>query len=167
LSKYDIVSQERIVLSRVADEPFFRRNMYLDRLAQVVKVEVYGKEIIIINVHLEAFDKPTRLIQTKEIKALYQKYEKDYPVILLGDFNSDPANENATITQILELDNIAVANLPNENYALTFTSEKPYQRLDYIFYSPTKIQMVSSEILIQFGQSSDHLPQEMKFKLLN
>ena len=166
LSEYDIISQERIVLSRVADEVFFRRTMYLDRLAQVVKVDIYGTELILINVHVEAFDKLTRLIQTKEVAEIFKKYAKDYPVILLGDFNSDPANDNATVQEILKIENIAVANLPKENYELTFTSDKPYERLDYIFYTPSTINLVSSNVLSQFGQASDHLPQEMKFTFL-
>ena len=166
LSEYDIISQERIVLSRVADEVFFRRTMYLDRLAQVVKINIYGTDLIIINVHVEAFDKPTRLIQTKEVAEIFMKYASNYPVILLGDFNSDPKNENATVAEILKLNNIAVANLPKENYELTFTSDKPYERLDYIFYTPSTINLVSSKVLTQFGQASDHLPQEMKFTFL-
>jgi endonuclease/exonuclease/phosphatase family metal-dependent hydrolase len=137
--------------------------MYLDRLAQVVKINIYGQELIVINVHVEAFDKPTRLIQTKEIADLFTKYAQDYPVILLGDFNSDPMNENASIDEILKLDNIGVANLPKENYQLTFTSENPYERLDHIFYTTKTINCVSCSVLFQFAQSSDHLPMEMKF----
>ncbi len=163
LSEYNIVSQDRIVLSRVEDELFFRRTMYLDRLAQIVKINIYGQDLIVINIHVEAFDKPTRLIQTKEVAHLFKKYAADYPVILLGDFNSDPKNENATIAEILKLEDIAVANLPKENYELTFTSESPYERLDYIFYTPKTINCISSKVLHQFETSSDHLPIEMKF----
>jgi endonuclease/exonuclease/phosphatase family metal-dependent hydrolase len=162
LSNYDITFHERVVLSRVEDEVFFRRTMYLDRLAQVVKINIYGVELIIINIHVEAFDKPTRLIQTKEVAAIFTKYAEDYPVILLGDFNSDPKNEEATINEILKLENIAAANLPSENYELTFTSEKPYERLDHIFYTPQSINCVSSSVFTQFGTSSDHLQLEMK-----
>jgi len=166
LSNYDIIQQERNVLSRVANELFFRRMMYLDRLAQVVKIDIYGNELIMINVHLEAFDKPTRLIQTKEVVNIFNKYAVDYPVILLGDFNSDPSHKNATINEVLKLDNIAVANLPETNYELTFTSDQPYERLDYIFYTPKSIKNESSRVLTEFGQASDHLPQEMKFSFL-
>lgn len=165
-SKYEIISQERIVLSRVEDEPFFRRTLYLDRLAQVVKVDIYGQELIVINIHVEAFDKPTRLIQTKEVAALFVQYSSEYPVILLGDFNSDPLNEDATINEILKLENIAVANLPKEVYELTFTSEAPYERLDYIFYTPSSIKCIKSSVQSQFEQSSDHLPLSMQFSFI-
>ncbi len=60
LSKYPLSAHQRIVLERVPEAPFYRDALYLERLAQVVKVDLNGKEVVLINVHLEAFDKQTR-----------------------------------------------------------------------------------------------------------
>lgn len=64
-----LANQERIILSRVEDSPFYRDAFYLERLAQIVKANISGKEIVIINIHLEAFDKAIRAKQFKEVEA--------------------------------------------------------------------------------------------------
>lgn len=164
-SKYDITSQERIVLERVKTSPWHRDIFYLDRLAQIAKITIQNQEVVVINVHLEAFDVPTRRSQTDAVLELYKQYENDYPTILLGDFNSDKDEDNATITKILNhpgLGNAAYAKGAIKN---TFNSEMPVKRIDYIFYNTSKIDYVDGEVLTQFGQISDHLPVAMRFKL--
>ena len=86
VSKYPIQNNERIVLQRVADASFYRDAFYLERLAQVVKVNINNKEIVVINVHLEAFDELTRKNQFEEVLEIFNRYKNDFPVILLGDF---------------------------------------------------------------------------------
>ena len=73
ISKYKLKDYERIVLERVPDNPFYRDALYLERLAQVVKVVLEGKEVVIINIHLEAFDKPTRVRQFEYVLKLFTK----------------------------------------------------------------------------------------------
>lgn len=161
-SKYKLFDHERIALSRVDSEPFWRDAYYLDRLAQIVRVEIGGKELVVINVHLEAWDLPTRIKQQKEVIELWNKYVDDYPLILLGDFNSDQQDENPTIVELLELDGIHTANLQGEDYERTYPSNDPIERLDYIFYND-KVKCNSSKVLPEFGQASDHLPMMMNF----
>lgn len=165
LSKYKMKEYKRVVLERVEESPFFRDAFYLDRLLQIVKVEIEGKEIVLMNVHLEAFDKNTRTKQLKKVGHLFQEYAKSNPTILLGDFNSDPKFKDAAIKTIFNLSNIGSAAFLVENYKNTFDSEKPNKRLDYIFYTKKTIEYIDGKVLNEFGQISDHLPVEMKFKL--
>jgi len=51
------------------------------------------------------------------------------------------------------------------NLGNTFNSKDPFERIDYIFYTKNSIEYISGKVLNQFGQASDHLPVEMKFKL--
>ncbi|WP_452228184.1 endonuclease/exonuclease/phosphatase family protein [Lacinutrix sp. MEBiC02404] len=164
LSKYPIKSQERIVLERVQSSPFYRNAFYIDRLAQVVKVQIENKEVVLINVHLEAFDKQTRENQFKAVMKVFEKYAATNPTILLGDFNSDANDENAVIQNILQNNSIGNAAFTNSDYAFTFNSEKPEVRIDYIFYSKNTIHYVDGKVLNQFEQASDHLPIAMRFK---
>ena len=60
LSKFPIKDPERIVLEKVKDDPFYRTAFYLDRLAQVCKLEIEGRDLVLLNVHLEAFNSETR-----------------------------------------------------------------------------------------------------------
>lgn len=165
LSKFPIKSYERIVLDRVEDSPFYREAFYLNRLLQIVKLEIENKEVVIINAHLEAFDKKTREKHTQKAIDTFTKYAKTNPTILLGDFNSDPEFKNAAITKVIELPNVGCAAFSPENHEKTFSSENPTERLDYIFYTEKTITYVKGKVLNQLGESSDHLPVEMKFML--
>lgn len=62
LSKYELKDYERIVLERVADNPLQRRFVFR-QVGTSGKVKVEGKEVVVINLHLEAFDKATRVRQ--------------------------------------------------------------------------------------------------------
>jgi len=165
LSKYPLKEHKRIVLKRVADAPFYRDALYLERLAQVVTVTIENKDVIIINVHLEAFDKATRMQQTDDVIELYNRYSNKYPTILLGDFNSAPTFDDPAIAKLFNLEDVGNAAFAEENIANTFDTEKPFKRIDYIFYTKKSIEYIDGKVLSEFGQASDHLPVEMQFIL--
>ncbi|WP_231962784.1 endonuclease/exonuclease/phosphatase family protein [Polaribacter sp. KT25b] len=165
ISKYPLKEHKRIVLSRVADEPYYRDVFYLERLAQVVKVVLNEKEVVIINIHLEAFDKATREKQFEEILQIFNEYKDKYPTILLGDFNSSATNKTAVVQNLFANNEIGNAAFDFQNLEKTFDSKDPYERIDYIFYTKNSIEYVSGKVLNSFGQSSDHLPVFMEFKL--
>ncbi len=165
LSKYPILLQERIPLQRNSKNPFYYDAFYLDRLAQIVKIKVKNHILVVINVHLEAYDTETRIKQTKKIIELYHKFNDDFPTILLGDFNSDISYENASIKLIMEIPKIGNAVYTDSNLVKTFSSDKPTKRLDYIFYNTNFIQFIDGSVLNEFGQASDHLPLKMVFQI--
>ncbi len=86
LSSFPVIENRRIVLSKPEDNPFFYNAFYLDRLIQVCKINVNEDTLILINVHLEAFDQETREKQSRTLKALITDYMEN-PLILAGDFN--------------------------------------------------------------------------------
>lgn len=164
LSHYPILSQQRIVLDAVANTPFYRTAFYIDRLAQVDKIDLNGKVIVVINVHLEAFDKPTRTKQTLAVLALFNTYKEDFPTLLVGDFNSDIRFTDASIAPIINSSDIGIAAF-NSPYPNTYSSVKPIKRIDYIFYNKNFIAEINSRVLTEMGDASDHLPLMMVFKL--
>jgi endonuclease/exonuclease/phosphatase family metal-dependent hydrolase len=165
ISKYPIKEQQRIALQRVEDAPFYRNAFYLERLAQVVKVVLKDQEIMIINVHLEAFDKATRVKQFDEVVKLFNQYKEQYPTILLGDFNSEANDTSAVIQKMFAMKNVGNAAFNVDKIENTFDSKAPYKRIDYIFYTKNSIEYISGKVLNEFGQASDHLPVFMEFKL--
>ncbi|GGG53886.1 endonuclease/exonuclease/phosphatase family protein [Bizionia arctica] len=165
LSKYPIENQECIVLERVNNAPFYRDALYPERLAQIAIIKIENKNVILINVHLEAFDKATREKQFATVLELFTKYAANYPTILLGDFNSDPKYTNAAVTDILNSETIGNAAYSATQYDKTYNSINPDVRIDYIFYSKNSIEYIDGKVLNQFEQASDHLPVEMRFKL--
>lgn len=170
LSRYPIESHERITLENVTNKPFFYKAFYIDRLAQITKVNIKGRSLILINVHLEAFDVPTRQKQTEFLQKLLSKYADEYPVLLIGDFNSTLINsENPQPTINLLLKNLSLKSaVPQEKLtdqkSATFPSDKPIAKLDYIFYTPKTIDVVQWQIISEAKQASDHLPLMMKFR---
>jgi len=168
LSNSAITSNTRIVLPQPESNPFYYNDFYIDRLAQLVWVETSQDSMLIINVHFEAWDGPTRELQAEIVLDIYKKYEKNHPVILLGDFNcTPPFAENAfdenTIEILLEHSSISMAieksqYLQNPETYFTFDSEKPYEKIDYIFYNNKYLNCLNAEVLHEAGEISDHLP---------
>ncbi len=165
VSKYPLKEQERKVLQRVADAPFYRDAFYLERLAQIAKVELNGKDVVLINVHLEAFDKLTRLNQMREVMLLLNRFKDRYPTILLGDFNSKYRDVDSGIQEFLQHPDLGSAAFQNETVGNTFNSRNPHKRIDYIFFTKNTIEEISGRVLKEFGEASDHLPVYMKFRL--
>jgi endonuclease/exonuclease/phosphatase family metal-dependent hydrolase len=181
LSDFTISSNERVVMEKPESNPAYYNAFYIDRLAQVGKVLIGDQEVIVINTHLEAWDIPAREKQAKIVIGLYEKYQKDYPVLLVGDFNSIPPvdpNPNEyflsdhTMDIIYEGTNIAAA-ISDANYLsqrethFTFDSAEPYQKIDYIFYNSDRIMPVSGEVLTDASDISDHLPVLFNFVLID
>jgi len=172
LSRYPIVKNDRIVLEKVASQPFYYNAVYLDRLAQVTEMQIRERSVILINLHLEAFDNPTRLAQTQVVKDLAERYAQDYPVLLLGDFNSAVNRPEEGDVKTIELIGesavlqgaIAPTEYSNPDQA-TYPSGTPQYKLDYIFYTPATIELVEARVVTEAAQASDHLPVAMTFRL--
>ena len=168
LSKYPIQKNDRIVLEKVASNLFIYNALYLDRVAQVTQIDIQGRTLILINVHLEAFDQQTRLKQTEFVLGLFASYASEYPVLLVGDFNSPlpPDTTEPTINLLLEEPGMRSA-VPVERLkdatVFTFPTDNPQTKLDYIFYNPDRIEMIEWQVIKELV-ASDHLPLMMKFR---
>ena len=173
LSRWPIVSAERVVLIKPVNKPFFYNALYLDRLAQVVKIEIGEKTLVVLNVHLEAFDNETREKQAQRVLDIYGEYKENYPVILLGDFNCLPPNakqkKGFSDEPDIDFDGdktigifLAEKSLkPAELETVTFPANKPTRKLDYFFYNHEKLTLVKT--FAPVIDSSDHLPLVMEF----
>jgi endonuclease/exonuclease/phosphatase family metal-dependent hydrolase len=189
LSRYPITEQERFVLEPVASKPFFYKALYLDRLAQVTKVDIDGKPLVLVNVHLEAFDFTTRLNQARIVTQIAEAYAKDHPVLLVGDFNSalnrsfdtpkealsgkegqdELQSEIPYAINLIEASPQFASVVPPEQWSepqqLTYPADAPQYKLDYIFYTPDSLELVEAGVVTGANQASDHLPIRATFKL--
>jgi len=176
LSKYKIIDNELNVLSKPLGKPFYYNAFYLDRIAQVVKIEMNGREIILINAHLEAWDVPTREKQAETLLNLYREYAERYPVLLFGDFNSTPPNASSpyaieqTMNLLLSEPGLKAAisdstYLANEKANFTYDSRNPSIKIDYILYTNEKIKAIDARVVNEAGEISDHLPVYFQFIL--
>ena len=165
ISKFPLKDTKRVVLKRPENLSFHRDAFYLDRLAQHAKVEIDGKILYLINVHLEAFDKATRVKQIKNLVEFVKGVKEKMPLLLVGDFNSNIDFSEAGIHELANLPEMTYAITGTKNQSQTFPSETPTERLDYIFYNQNFIKMVEAKVLTEFGTVSDHLPVMMSFRL--
>jgi endonuclease/exonuclease/phosphatase family metal-dependent hydrolase len=175
LSEYEIIKNDIITLQKPEKNPFYYNAFYLDRLAQVSIIDLGKQQLVVINVHLEAFHPDTRNQQIKTVLGIFHKYSEKFPVILCGDFNSTPPgasnpyqNDNVIKTILadyqIEMAINMQANEANESDYYTFNSETPDRRIDYFFYNPKFIEVLDARVLTEAKQISDHLPVWFKFK---
>lgn len=174
LSRHPIEKNSRTVLAKVAGNNFIYNAFYLDRLAQVSQITLNGKTLMVINLHLEAFDAPTRIAQTTFVRSLAEKYAQTYPVIVLGDFNSslnrtEEAQREAPKFSIEIMANAEqfTAAVPQPQWGeatATFPANQPRYKLDYIFYTPSTLELLNSQVIKSAGESSDHLPLMATFR---
>ena len=173
LSRWPILSGERIVLSKPKNKPFFYNAFYLDHLILAAKIKIGGRELIILNVHLVDIDRETREEQAKRLLNVYHLFKDNYPVLLLGDFNSIPPDaprkkdftdepemdfrNDRTIAFFLEEPGLKAADITG----FTFPTANPTRKLDYIFYTHDKIRLI--KVFIPDIAGSDHLPTVMQF----
>ncbi len=167
LSRFSFGNHKREVLPKPGASFTYNR-FYLDRLIQITQVEV-GRPLVLMNIHLEAFDEEARIRQTRRALDLFREYSYNYPVILIGDFNSPPPfasgiePDHSALTEFYSSPfvNSGISEQQyrsQESQSLTFNSEKPYVKLDYIMYSPETIIPISSRVVTEANQISDHLP---------
>ncbi len=184
LSRFPVAAHERYTLER-PPTPFYYDAFYLDRVAQIVRVDA-GVPILVINVHLEAYDAETRNRQAAEVFTLYQRYKGDYPVLLLGDFNSIVPQERAFMSDSLRAASVqdhaaelfikepsleesflgfADANSASFEARYTFPSDVPETGIDHIFYTKDRIEPVDTYVVDGSDQPSDHRALVMRFVL--
>jgi endonuclease/exonuclease/phosphatase family metal-dependent hydrolase len=185
-SRFPILSNRRIVLENIKNKPFYYRAFYLNRLVQLVNIKVGKNPLVIMNVHLEAFEQETRMRQAQSVLDIYRSFKNQYPVLLIGDFNCVPPgatqktdfpdepgmdfSSRNVIEMFLEEDSLREAILHgqetvSENATFTFPSDHPNRKLDYIFYNHQKITCHHARVLKI--DSSDHLPVIMEFSFKN
>lgn len=169
LSQYLLEDDTTIILNPNLNAPAYYRAFYLDRLLQITEIDFLGTQVKIMNVHLEAFDRQTRLEQITQVKQEYEKYAAEQPVILMGDFNSlvpELSEEIDAIDLLMDAQWIASAiHFDQESNNRTFPSTDPVRMIDYIFYNENYFRCNRAKVINEAGQISDHLPVVAELEL--
>ncbi|MFO8099738.1 MAG: endonuclease/exonuclease/phosphatase family protein [Salinibacter sp.] len=158
LSRRPMRMHRRYVLPR-PPLPFYRDAFYLDRLAQATVVAFDDKPLVVLNVHLEAYDAETRTAQARQVRALYDRVaQPGVPVLLLGDFNAAiDAPEDSTMAVLLDETNLRPAR-PDTASAGTFPADAPTRTIDHILYRSGPLTSASATVHCgpQDAPPSDH-----------
>lgn len=168
LSDFKVKEHERVELAKVRSHPYYYSAMYLDRLAERVLINVGGRDVMFFNVHTEAFDVATREKQIRFLKDWFLRIEEKMPVIMVGDFNSDPTYKEEGILEFYNDDRIGAMcsreQLLKEG-TLTYPTDTAIEQLDFVFFSSKHFELLDWKVLTEFGQVSDHFPVYTRLKL--
>lgn len=170
---------------RKPDFSFLYMAFYLERSLQHVVINTPVGKLHVLNVHLEAWDKATREVQAHQILKYYNEI-KDAPVILAGDFNVTPHYATVqhdfpdvqgqtdyrgekTIQSIIEESDLRLAidkdrYLKDEKHYMTYPSDKPHMRIDFIFGN-NHIEFLQSDVVHDNVRGSDHRPVYADFRI--
>lgn len=168
LSRFPIADHRRHVLAETS-RPYLSRVFYLDRLAQVADLVIGQDTLSVVNVHLEAFEKPVRLTQADEVRDLLAELvATDRPVLLIGDFNAMPdATDDATLDRVRQdlPFELAVPSSSDADALATYPGDAPTRLIDHIFYMPTFMRALSTDISCGANPDppSDHCAVTTKF----
>jgi endonuclease/exonuclease/phosphatase family metal-dependent hydrolase len=165
--------EDRIALARPS-HPFYYDAFYLERLAQIVRIEINERQIVVINVHLEAWDAEIREHQASELLDIIQQYADSLPILLAGDFNATPPGalkpygSDKTLEIIFKNSRMKPAlsqekYFANESLYFTYSTAEPNIRIDYILYDSLWFDVL--EARIDPIRPSDHLPVVADFIL--
>lgn len=186
-NKYDVKEAIRVSLPSAYGWPK-RAVMYKNcLLEQRISVEGTDKELVIYNIHLDAYGKKDG--KTEQLDVLFnlmkEEYEKGNYVIAGGDFNQTFPNVNTEKFPIIDTKNFAPIQISKdylpEGWQFVTDVEKPSSRLlneEYSgSYENTQLYVIDGYIIspniesksvvtIENGFSySDHQPVRIKIKL--
>lgn len=174
LSRHPIRDCTRIELPQPDEYPRWYRRFFLHRSLQVATIDLGGRALSAVNVHLEAFSQRNREDQATRLRDLVANLAG--PLIVAGDFNAPPPDAakksgfvdedidfttDTTIARILDggdlrecLDDPDAAG--PESPTLTFPAREPTRRLDYVFHRG--FADVALAGVDPADPASDHLP---------
>lgn len=168
VSKFAISDYKVHMFEGVKGSSYFYREIYASRLAQVVTLDHPVKPIVVINIHAEAFEAETRVKQLDFVYELFWELDKEFPVILMGDFNSNLKDADAKIYLFLNDERLVSCAIDENDKTASpssFPADNPDRRFDYIFFNPDHFELIDSRIATEFGDISDHFPCVAKLRI--
>lgn len=152
LSKYTFLNTRNVAL------PYTKGNEPRTAL-EVTTVLTSGDTISFIGTHLDHLKTDTdRIPQAKELNKVFSKNK--YPTILTGDLNDTPNSNSINI-----IESYWQAAYHKSKPKLTFPSNNPTQKIDYILFSPRKKWEVLKTETICDTLASDHCGYLVTLKL--
>ena len=172
-SSYDVEEAERISLPCPFSWPLRTANLKRGLLASYLPVEGTDQKLVLINLHLEAYDSGEgKIAQTRQLREFMQsEYEKGNYVIAAGDFNEIfPGTEAIYPNEHPEnwMPGTLEENSIPEGFSYVYDAAVPantqYYVIDGMVVSPN-VQVESVETLDCAFTYSDHNPVKVTLSL--
>lgn len=186
LSKFKVEDAKRLSLPSPFNWPVSLANLKRCLLVTRHNIENSDKELVVINLHLEAYDDGNgKLLQTKALKNIMQlEYEKGNYVVVAGDFNQSFSNTDikkydSGDTNIWQPGKIAVEEFTDFILKMDSSTpscrslDRPYNRNDpkFQFYVidgaivSKNVELISFNTIDLDFKNSDHNPVQFKIRL--
>lgn len=176
-SKFKIIKSSTFWLSQTPEEVSMGWDAVCNRVCTYSLFEDLksGKQFWIFNTHLDHIGMEAR---TNSVTLILEKIKslntKNYPVILMGDFNLEPETENIELIRTVLNDSKEISETVPFGPSGTFNGfefSKPVtRRIDYIFVSKNNIKVNKYAVLSDskdLKYPSDHLPVYVEIELTN
>lgn len=151
--EYGIAVLTRFPIKRTAHTLLKRFGDGEQRGVQHLVLEVRGREVLLLNTHLDHRRDPAERNHSAEELRQIVAAAGATPIILCGDFNATP--DSAAIRRIAEILTDAWS-VVGKGPGHTIPVRQPNRRIDYIWVSSPGLVPVSMEVLR--SEASDHLP---------
>ena len=125
-------------------------------------LDVRGRDVLFMATHIDyRADDSERLINIDELKQIVtDATAAKLPVILCGDFNDIPGSRTHGKVKTFLTDTWEIVG---QGKGLSYSTEKPVKRIDYVWITPATIEPVSIAVLK--SDASDHLPVLAELRL--
>jgi len=174
--RFKLLEEKTFWLSETPDEISKGWDAALNRICTYALLkDKYTKQIFwVFNTHLDHIGKVAR---TKSIELIINTIKKvnikNYPVIFMGDFNSEPEEERIVNLKKEMEDSFEITREPPFGPTGTFNgfkhNEPVTKRIDYIFLSKESVFKVAKYAVLSDSKNnkypSDHLPVYIEIRL--
>ncbi len=145
-----ILSRRPIMLSGQIELP--RGGVPMRRGALWAEIELGGRDrLFVIATHFHHVERDSQ-VRVPQAAALVDLWKKRENAVVMGDFNAMPDAQELGVLRAAGLRDAFM--LAGSGPGLTFSSDHPDRRIDYIWVSP---DMLARDFRIMPGQASDHL----------
>ncbi len=176
-NKLKIITSSTFWLSQTPDQVSMGWDAVCNRVCTFALFEELNSkaQFWVFNTH---FDHVGEEARTNSVKLIMEKIKslnkKNYPVVLMGDFNLEPETENIQLIKLDMYDSREVSEVKPYGPEGTFNGfhfeQSVTRRIDYIFVSKNNIEVKKYAVLSdskELKYPSDHLPVYVKIKLTN
>lgn len=130
------------------------------RTVIALTLDVHGRDVLLLATHLDHRDDDAERRQSVALIKTLIAEAGDVPVFVVGDFNADPASRVYAEMETVLAD---TWKRVGRGDGLTFPSDAPTLRIDYLWISPRSIEPISAEVVSSLA--SDHSALTGTFRL--
>ena len=158
--QYGVAILSRFLIQKI-DHQKFENKREAERRGMIrVEVEIDGRRVNFVTTHLDYQYEDGRVFEVEQLLRFLDGLKG--PLIVVGDFNDEPAGGAYKLMLTKFADAWASGRAKGEG--LSYPADKPVKRIDYIFYRPADGFRAKKASLVN-TLASDHLPVVAELEL--